>query len=772
MLIVHRRSARTRSLRPVAGRLATAGSMLVVAIAFAVPSAGAATTPTVQLGTSAAYAVLSGASVGNTVSAAGAPHTTLRGGLAVKANAQPLGFPPGVVTGSVDIGNAAADQAHADATAAYNEIAARTTGAPLPGALAGTTIAPGLYTITGAASNTTTVTLDAGGNPDAVFVFQVGGALAVAAGSHVVLANGARASNVFWQVNGAGAVGANSTFAGTMIALNAVAIGNGSTVNGRAFALTGALTLDADEFYSAPPRVAINGGASDATSDTTPTISGTTDVDAPALVTVTINGQTLTATPAGGAWSVTAAILANATYPVVASVTDGASNTSNATQALTIDTVLPIVTLTGGPSVTTNDPTPTIGGTSDVAPGTIVLVGVGTQTLTALVQPGGTWNVTPAALPDGVRSVTAAVLDPAGNAGLASQLLTIDTLAPAISMVGGASALTNDPTPTISGTADVPPGTTVTVSLADETLSGVVQIDASWAVTADALSDGPHRVIVTVSDPAGNPSSLTQMLTVDTVSPVITISGGASSTTVALDPTISGSTDAPPGTIVTVTIAGQTMTTVVQANGSWNGTPAPIGEGVWTVAASVSDRAGNVGRAGQSLVVAAAHPPAPAGPGPIAPVAQPFDPALVLTPSSPQAPTPPTAPGGGSGLEQLATTTITPDGVQKLAGAALSIGTKVTAPAGTSLTVTAHGRVRIAGVAKTIMLTTRTRVLAAGRSGTLKIAPVGTARAARATCARIRAAIAHGKKVTATITLTLVDAAGHTRVVRRLVELT
>ena len=207
--------------------------------------------------------MLSGASVGNTVSAAGAPHTTLRGGLAVKANAQPLGFPPGVVTGSVDIGNAAADQAHADATTAYNEIAARTTGAPLAGALAGTTIAPGLYAITGAASNTTTVTLDAGGNPNAVFVFQVGGALAVAAGSHVVLANGARASNVFWQVNGAGAVGANSTFAGTMIALNAVAIGNGSTVNGRAFALNGALTLDADEFYSSPPLVSINGGASD-----------------------------------------------------------------------------------------------------------------------------------------------------------------------------------------------------------------------------------------------------------------------------------------------------------------------------------------------------------------------------------------------------------------------------------------------------------------------------------------------------------------------------
>ena len=69
-----------------------------------------------------------------------------------------------------------------------------------------------------------------------------------------MLAGGAQASHVFWQVNGAGALGANSTFAGTMIALDAVAIGNGSIVNGRAFALNGALTLDANEFYSAPPR--------------------------------------------------------------------------------------------------------------------------------------------------------------------------------------------------------------------------------------------------------------------------------------------------------------------------------------------------------------------------------------------------------------------------------------------------------------------------------------------------------------------------------------
>ena len=68
------------------------------------------------------------------------------------------------------------------------------------------------------------------------------------------------------------------------------------------------------------------------TTDTTPTISGTTDVEAPGIVTVTIAGQTLTATPSNGAWSVTSAILANGDYPVVASVRDGAGNTGTDSQ--------------------------------------------------------------------------------------------------------------------------------------------------------------------------------------------------------------------------------------------------------------------------------------------------------------------------------------------------------------------------------------------------------------------------------------------------------
>jgi Ice-binding-like/Bacterial Ig-like domain len=450
-----------------------AGALLIAGLG-PVSSAVAAPASMVALGQASTYAVLSGASVGNTVSAPGAPHTMLRGDLGVSANAQPTGFPPGVVTGATQIGSTAA-QPHADLVTAYDAVGARTGGTAFAGDLAGATFSPGLYSAAAAVSNTGTLTLDGGNNPNAVFVFQVGGALTMAAGAHVTLINGASASRVFWRVNGAAGIGANAKFAGTIMALDAVAVGAGTEVNGRALALNGAISLDSNEFYSSPPAVTIAGGGTAVTSNTAPTISGTTDVEAPAVVTVTIGGNTLTATPSNGTWSVASPILANGTYPVVASVADAAGNPGSATQQLTVDTVLPVISIDGGASVTTNDPTPTITGTTDAAADTVVRVSVDSQNLTALVQAGGTWNVTPAALTDGTRTVTASVSDPAGNEGTHSQSLTVDTVAPAVTIAGGANALTNDATPSISGTANVAPGTTVTVTLADQTLTGVVQ---------------------------------------------------------------------------------------------------------------------------------------------------------------------------------------------------------------------------------------------------------------------------------------------------------
>jgi len=587
--------------------------VVIAGLGSTVPSAFAASTTTVDLGQASTYAVLSGASVGNTVNAVGAPFTTLRGDLGVNATAQPTGFPPGVVTGTIRIG-ATAGPAYADLVAAYNEVAGRPGGAALAGDLNGLTLLPGLYSAAGAVANTGTVTLDGGGDPNAVFVFQIGGALNMAAGANVILTNGAQASHVFWQVNGAAAVGAGAKFAGTLMALTAIAVGAGTEFNGRALALNGAISLNSNDFYSAPPTVTITGGTNAITNNSTPTISGTTDLAAPGVVTLTIAGQTLTATPSNGAWSVPSAILADGTYPIVASVIDGARNTGSATQQLTIDTVPPVLAIDGGASVTTNDPTPTIAGTTDAAPGTVVDVTVDSQTLTALVQSSGTWNISPTALTDGTRTVTASVTDPAGNQTTASQLLTIDTVAPAVTITGGANALTNDPTPTISGTAAVAPGTTVTVTLADQTLTGLVAAGGAWSVTTAFLSDGLHRVVMSVSDAAGNLANFTQTLTVDTVPPVVAITGGATATTSDLDPTVTGASDAAAGTTVTVAIGGQTLTTLVQPNGTWNATPTALSDGTWLIVASVPDPAGNVGTATQTLTIATTVSTGAAGP--------------------------------------------------------------------------------------------------------------------------------------------------------------
>jgi hypothetical protein len=303
----------------------------------------------------------------------------------------------------------------------------------------------------------------------------------------------------------------------------------------------------------------------------------------------------------------------------------------------------------------------------------------------------------------------------------------------------------------------------VTVSLADETLFAVTLANGSFSVTAAALADGPHRVIAAGSDAAGNPATFTQILTVDTVAPAIAITGGAVASTTSLAPTITGTSDAAPGTTVTVAVASHTMTTILQANGTWNATPPSLGEGVWTVSASAQDPAGNAGIAVQTLTIVPSVPTAPAvepGVPGVEPIFVPAPPFL----------TPPAASAGA--LAVAAATAISGSRSQRVTGRMLSLATKVTAPNGGSVLAGAEGIVRIKGARKTIKLTHAGAAVAAGRAATLRIAVKGTAARARAAVRRIKAAIAQGTEVTAAITVTIADAAGTTRTIVRIVKLT
>jgi hypothetical protein len=193
----------------------------------------------VSLGTAADFAVLAGSTVTNT----GA--TTITGDLGLSPGTSVTGFPPGQVVGAQHISDAAAVQAKNDLTTAYNDAAARPSTATVPVELGGTTKTPGVYeSPAGTFGITGTLTLDAQGDPGAVFIFQAASTLITASASSVNLVNGAQASNVFWKVGSSATLGTYSALRGNVLALASITVTTGVTVDGRALARNAAVTLD------------------------------------------------------------------------------------------------------------------------------------------------------------------------------------------------------------------------------------------------------------------------------------------------------------------------------------------------------------------------------------------------------------------------------------------------------------------------------------------------------------------------------------------------
>ena len=203
------------------------------------------------------------------------------------------GFPPGLVLppGTTDTTNAAAQQAQSDLTAAYVDAAGRGLDATTTADLANLNLPGGVYAgpSKGALSLTGPLVLDGAGDPSSVFVFQTDSTLITGSGSTVTLINGAQACNVFWQVGSSATLGTGSVFVGNVLALTSITVTTGVTVEGRALARNGAVTLDTDTFTQ--PSCATTLPAT-----TTTTAPGTT-------VTTTPGAGTPVATPAGGAGS-------------------------------------------------------------------------------------------------------------------------------------------------------------------------------------------------------------------------------------------------------------------------------------------------------------------------------------------------------------------------------------------------------------------------------------------------------------------------------------
>ncbi|KAG1667958.1 hypothetical protein FOA52_008330 [Chlamydomonas sp. UWO 241] len=203
----------------------------------------------INLGAAAGFAVLAGASV--TSSSTVVAPTQIRGDLGVSPGTSVTGFPPGQMNGySIHSADVASAAAMLDLTAAYNDAAGRVLcPVTIIGNLGGMTLTPGLYKSTSGMEVTgSDLTLDAQGVPNAIFIFQMATTFEMTTGMKIILAGGAQAKNIFWQVGSSGNLQASTVFEGTMMADQSITSGTGTTVHGRILARIASVTMQSADF--------------------------------------------------------------------------------------------------------------------------------------------------------------------------------------------------------------------------------------------------------------------------------------------------------------------------------------------------------------------------------------------------------------------------------------------------------------------------------------------------------------------------------------------
>ncbi|NUU16579.1 DUF3494 domain-containing protein [Cellulomonas humilata] len=230
---------RTQTSRPRTRTFTVLAAVVVAAALATVPSAAQAALGTpVPLGAGSTFVVLAGAGVTNT----GA--TTLGGDIGTFPTTSITG--PGTITQASGVnhgGDAVTQQAKTDLVTAYDAASSQSPD-PLGGVeLAGLTLEPGVYDTGGVIELNGNLTLDGNGDPNAVFVFQSLSELLAGAASSVTFIDGATACNVYWRVPSSATILAGSRFAGTILAMTSITFEAGATLDGRALARTGTVTM-------------------------------------------------------------------------------------------------------------------------------------------------------------------------------------------------------------------------------------------------------------------------------------------------------------------------------------------------------------------------------------------------------------------------------------------------------------------------------------------------------------------------------------------------
>ena len=195
----------------------------------------------ISMGGTSSLALLAGESVTNT----GA--TSINGDIGLSPGTSIDGFPPGEFTGTLHVNDTIANQAKLDLTTAYNDAAGRTSTdiVVLSGNIGGLTLTPGLYKSTSSlAISSGDLTFDAKGNANAVFIIQIASALTTTSGRQVILAGGAKAANFFWQGGSSATFGTTTVFKGTVMAMQSITFNTGATLDGKALARTGSITME------------------------------------------------------------------------------------------------------------------------------------------------------------------------------------------------------------------------------------------------------------------------------------------------------------------------------------------------------------------------------------------------------------------------------------------------------------------------------------------------------------------------------------------------
>ena len=284
-----RRMTRLQAKRGASGhglvrsRTAGAGVASIVAMGLIFAGSAQAANPPVKLGSDASFSVLAGSTVTNT------GPTTMFGDLGLDPGSSVTGAPH--VLGQMHIDDGVAIQAKSDLVTGFNDAAGRPSTQLASADLSGQSFTPGVYNAPSSLLfSAGGMTLNAQGNPNAVFIFKVGSSITTGSATAILLINGAQACNVFWQVGASVTLGTNSTFAGTVMAQTTITAQTGAKLDGRLLARSGAVNLDTNTITTSACSTSTGtGGTTGGTGGTTGGTGGTTGG----------TGGTTTPTPVG-----------------------------------------------------------------------------------------------------------------------------------------------------------------------------------------------------------------------------------------------------------------------------------------------------------------------------------------------------------------------------------------------------------------------------------------------------------------------------------------